>query len=171
MKKRGQVATKAFIYAVSAILLILTLSFSFNYVIKFKESSKQRQVILLTESIQSAINSQSKTGFGSDVERSIAVPVGVNSICFTDNSKRFDKFSNGELTTQIDNYPEENMFFMPLEEFNADKIENFELDESPLCIKAVDGKVRLKLTSKFGTTNIAPITREHKINKECTCDD
>ncbi|MBW2980332.1 M64 family metallopeptidase [Candidatus Woesearchaeota archaeon] len=163
---KAQVAAKPFIFAVTAILAVLVLSFGFVYIRELEESAQKREVAIFIESVKSAIGVQSKQGYGSYVDRTMAVPKDITSICFVDRSKEFDDFANNELTMNIDNYPDSNFFVLPSEELRAEKLENFEIDRSPLCIKAVNGKVRLKLTSKLGTSTIDGFSEEDE-REEC----
>ena len=163
---KAQIAAKPFIYAVTAILAVLVLSFGFVYIRDLAESAREREIAIFIESVQSIIDVQSKQGYGSYVDKAIAVPKEVTSICFVDHSKKFNEFASNELTINVDNYPDSNFFVLPLEELRAEKLENFEIDRSPLCIKAINGKVRLKLTSKLGTTTINGLSEDDE-REEC----
>ena len=160
-------AARPFIYAIMTLFLILILSFGFTYVKDLAKSAREKEVIIFVETVQSIIDTQSKQGFASIEDRSIAVPEGVNSVCFTDQSKKTDTFVNNELTVLLEHYPESNFFILPLEDFTAEKLDNFDLPKSPLCVKVVNGKINLRLLSQFGTTLVGTPTETDKI-EECT---
>jgi hypothetical protein len=166
MDKRGQ-GSKVLVFALIAIFAVFILYFGFNYVSQLAESTRQNQLITFTKSMQSMIETQAKRGFGSRIDKVIAAPEGVTSICFTDNKKGFDEFASNELTSQIESYPESNFFIMPLENFNAETLDGFEVDKNPLCIEAVNGRISLKLTTKQGVVKVEALSKEAEID-ECT---
>ncbi|MBW2984679.1 M64 family metallopeptidase [Candidatus Woesearchaeota archaeon] len=160
-------AARPFMYAIATIFLILILSFSFVYIKDIAKTAREREVITFIKSVQGIIDTQSKQSFGSHVDRSIAVPEGVNSVCFVDQSQKTDRFVNNELTVFLEHYPESNFFILPLEDFMAEKLENFEVPKSPLCIRVINGKINLRLLSQFGTTLVGTPARKDEI-EECT---
>jgi len=106
-------AARPFMYAIATIFLILILSFSFVYIKDIAKTAREREVITFIKSVQGIIDTQSKQSFGSHVDRSIAVPEGVNSVCFVDQSQKTDRFVNNELTVFLEHYPESNFFILP----------------------------------------------------------
>lgn len=159
--------SSVFVFALIAVFAVLILYFAFSYMSNLAESTREKEMIIFVKSVQSIIAVQSKQGSGSSVDKILAVPSEVESICFVDKSKAFDNLANSELTTQIGAYPEANFFIMPLEKFKAEKLDGFELDKTPLCVNVINGKLRLKLTSQQGTTNIDALSKEDQ-KEECT---
>jgi hypothetical protein len=160
-------AGRILIFALIAIFASLILAFGFRHVRNLAEDAREKEAITFVRSIQSFIDTQSKRGYGSELERVIAAPTGVKSVCFVDTKKQIDEYTNSELASFIDVYPESSFFIMPLEQFTAEKLENFEVEENPLCVKVINGKIRLKFISKLGTSTIQALAEEDK-QDECT---
>jgi hypothetical protein len=159
-------AGKVLIFALAAIISILVISFGFRYIRNLAEDAREKEAITFVKSVQSFIDTQSKRGSGSAMDKVFAAPKGVKSVCFVDNKKQFNEFTNNELTSNIEFYPESNFFILPLQNFMTEKLENLEVEESPLCVDNVNGKIRLKATSKLGTSSIQASVESDK-KDEC----
>ena len=164
MKKSQLVMSKSTIYV---IILIMVAALSFWAVSEIKGLGKTKKSLEIENFIFSLNNNlESLKGHERVKDISFAVPVKVETVCFIDNNKEYDEFVNIELNELKNIYTDKNVFFYPFNFFPS-KIENFELTESPLCIKTLNGKIKLRLTAMTNRTIINPaeITDE---KKECT---
>jgi len=161
MKKSQFIIAKPFIYVlilVFAILLLFWVNSQFGDV---GEKTSKQEVKNFVISLNNLLLRQTYKYEGVK-EQSFALPTDLELVCFIDEDKAFNEYINTELTSYLDIYPENNLFFFPIDKYDPDKIENMELAESPLCVKNVNGKINLNLIGKGDRTLIEAVNYSEK---------
>lgn len=146
----------------SAVIII----FGYRGIKESLENKEEVQIKLFVNSLKKSIESYKVYPFGSTGPLTFSLSNKIDSICFVDKSKTTNDLINAELSLQIKNYDNFNLFFMPLEKYSPKKIYDFNLEESPLCLKNSNGKIRLELKSLGNTTQISASNKE---DKEAEC--
>jgi len=165
MKRSQLVMGKPMIYV---IVLMMIAILSFWAVTEIRGVGKTKGSLEIENFIVSLNNNlKSLKGYERVKELNLAIPVKVETVCFIDKNKEHDEFVNIELNNAKDVYTDKNVFFYPFKRFFPSKIKDFELDESPLCINTLNGKIKLRLTAMTNKTMMssAEISDEQK---ECT---
>ncbi|MBU0628690.1 MAG: M64 family metallopeptidase [Nanoarchaeota archaeon] len=166
--KKAQLTTRPIINALFGLAAVMILVFGTVQIIKWTKRSDQLETINFFESLQNVVKVGATRSFGSVDEKSIAVPLGIETLCFVDKSKNISPLVNCNLNYEINKYPTKNVFFEPFDKLTPIEVEKFELgpNENPICLKTVGGVVKMSLTSK-GTK--AQISTFKPAEKEVDC--
>lgn len=97
-----------------------------------------------------------------------ALPEDIGSVCFVDTNTDFAPFVNKKLTEKIHAFSNHNLFIEPLNRQSPYKLPYLHITEfeNPLCIKVVNGKLKLTLEGYGNVTRISA-PDESKKQKEC----
>ncbi|MBT3303729.1 hypothetical protein HN592_05025 [Candidatus Woesearchaeota archaeon] len=164
---KGQINALPFIIILSIIIIGALALFFYQ-----KTSEVNTQVIGIEHNnflrnIEKKITEYSNKNKGSTETFSFNIPEQINLVCFIDREGEVQKFSNPELDIQTNAEIDKNIFFQP-KEFQSAKIENFEVEENPLCVKNVNSKINLRLESLGKKTKIRAASPEEIKQTECT---
>lgn len=148
-----------FIYVLITLIIIFILSFGVIQINKFISSAREGEIITFVKTLESnlmVMRASAANREGSVKEEVFFLPAGIESICFFDETKGFNRLVSPELNEIMKVYEGYNIYFMPSSKFMPQKTEYLELskDNNPLCIKVINGKIKLKLTSRKGKTQI-----------------
>jgi len=142
MKKRGQnrklgAMEISFGMIFSIILIIVFLAAGFYAITKVIEWQKNIQIESFLKYLQDDIDEMWKSNQGSQV-LTYSLPTNINAVCFEDNEFRnlefnSDKIINGKMIQHID-------------------IAKTTIEENPLCIQNVKGKIRFTIAKDYGET-------------------
>jgi len=166
MKKSQMFVSKTFIYILITIITAGILIFGYKGIQEARKNSEEVQMSLFLNSLKKSIEKQRVYPFGSTDQLTFSLPNKIRSVCFVDNPKNLNELTNSELSSQFGNYEDFNIFFMPFVEHIPQKLAGFKLEENPLCISNMDGKVKLQLKS---LGNIVEISASNKTNTEADC--
>lgn len=166
--KKAQLTTRPIIHALFGLAAVMILVFGTVQIIKWAKQSNQIETINFFDSLQNVVKTESLRSFGSVDEKSVAVPAGIETLCFVDRSKNISPLINCNLNYEINKYPEKNVFFEPFDKLEPIEVDKFELSlsENPLCLKTVNSVVKMSFTSK-GTK--AQISTFKPAEKEIDC--
>jgi len=164
---KGQINALPFIIIISIILIGLIAVFFYQ-----KTSEVNTTVIGLEhtnflKNIEKKVNEYSTRNKGSTETFSFTIPEQIEMVCFIDRNGTIQKFSNPEIDIQTNLETDKNIFFKP-KEFHSAKIENFEIETNPLCIKNINSKINLRLESLGEKTKILAANPEEIKKSECT---
>jgi len=143
MKKAQSPLIVALILLIAALTLIWGLGI-FKDVGKSTEKAEMRN---FATSLERALHQQAPKYDGMN-EISLALPRSVEGVCFTDRTKEFNEFADLQLSKSKNNFPDNNLFLAPYEDFVSFNIDDLLLEESPLCVHNKEGVVVLTLTGK-----------------------
>lgn len=161
-KKRGQLQSHVFLYILLVIIIAFTLIFGFLQVKKIFSQSEQQSLQQLAISMQRDFETYSSGplgSYGSVKDRVYAVPGDVQTVCFVDDKQEIDALVNPELSARIADFPGFNIYLFPFSEYAPLQAGSFSLPSStnPLCVNAVNGELRLRLTSGEGKVELSPL--------------
>ncbi len=158
MKKSQFMIAKPFIYILILIFLAIILIWVTPYFKDFGKKTQKIEVKNFAYSINNLLLKQTYK-YGGVKEQSFALPSDIEMVCFVDKKKKIDPYINTELTSYLDIYSNNNLFFFPIDKYEPATIENMELNESenPLCVKTVNGKIRLSLKGKGDKTIVTAL--------------
>lgn len=161
--KKSQFIGKPFIYALILIFAILLLLWANTQFRDVGEKTKRGEVKNFVISLNNLLLVQTYKYEGVK-ERSFALPIDVELVCFVDKNKEIDQYVNTELSSYLEIYPDYNIFFFPIDKYDPENIKNMELDEleNPLCVKNVNEKISLSLVGKGDRTLIKAINYSEK---------
>ena len=167
MKKSQLQLGQPFIWISMIVFIAFLLIFSTKAINNIKTTAKQTEIKNFVISLRSALEEMSYN-FGSVKELALSLPIDVSSVCFVDSSKKINPLINNKLNIQINKFPDKNLFLSPSSESYPYHIGYIKLqeNENPLCIKTVNGKIRLKLTGRGNTTSV---TASNPSDKEVDC--
>jgi len=165
MHRKG-VSDNPVMYIVLIIAFVLILLFGFTILTQTTKSETKIELTNFIISLNKAILQQREHSYDSSSDLTLGLPNDITEVCILDRSRKLDRFSNTQLTSVADIYPESNLFFSPDAKYMPGTLQNAILEQSPLCIKTDQGKIKLTLTSKGNVTKIA--APEQEINeKDC----
>ena len=164
MEKKGQFR-KPITFVIAGVMAVVIIVFGYFLVQNLAESNEKRELANFIASLKNTAEKYSsgpQGSYGSVNDKVLSLPTKVSEVCFIDRSKKVNKLANNELNSWIGNFPESNLFVYPLSEFGAFKVDYISAEENPVCIKAVGGKIKLRLTSKGGFVEIGSLAQEEK---------
>jgi hypothetical protein len=162
MKKAQLIISKTFIFMLLSIIAVAILFFGYQGIQEANKNSEVVQINLFINSLKKSIDQTKTYPYGSKETITLPLLSTINTVCFVDKSKTFNEFTNTQLSSQLSYYEGFNLFFMPLENNAPQRIYDFALEESPLCVKNVNRKVKLELKSLGNITQIAASDEEEK---------
>ncbi len=163
---------KSQLHATNILTIVLTLIFIVLFSLWIKE-----KVTIITNIKENADINNFAVSLGNSVKKMDAssyesmkdfifnMPPDVESVCFVDKTKKQNALVSSELNKIYDEKGYENVFFMPSKGLSPKKTNDFLLDESPLCIKNKNGKIRLYLMNKGAKTLLS--INENEKEREC----
>ncbi len=166
MKKAQVMIGKTFMFSLLTIFATAILIFGYKGLQVAGKNNEEIQLRLFVNSLEKNLEKQVVYSYGNTESLTFSVSGKIDTVCFVDKSKPINELTNTKLSSQIANYENFNIFFMPLEEYSPIKITNFRLGENPLCIKNTNGKLRLVLKS---LGNITQLSASNKEDKEADC--
>lgn len=154
--------------ALFAIVAILILIFGATQIIKWRQTSKEIELVNLVSTLQNVIKKHSLTSYGTVDEKTIALPPEIETLCLVDRSKNISPYVNCNLNYEMNKYEDKNVFFEPFGKIQPIWVNNLELgdSENPLCLKTIKGTARLSLTSSF---NKSLVSTFRPSDKEIDC--
>lgn len=163
MKKSQVVVAKPFIYAIIVLFAILLLLWANTQFRGVGERAKKIEVKNFVVSLNNLLLTQTYKYEGVK-EQSFALPIDAELVCFVDKTKNIDSYINTELISYLEIYPDYNIFFFPIDKYGQEIIKNMELDEAenPLCVKNINGKIKIKLTGKGNRTLVEAMDYSEK---------
>ncbi len=156
MKKSQFVIGKPFIYILVLIFMVLILFWVNSQFREVGDKTEKQEVRNFATSLDNMLLKQTYKYEGVK-EESFALPLDLELVCFIDKDKGFDEYVNTELSSYMDFYPSYNVFFFPIDKYDPATIENIELEESPLCVKTINGRIDLSLVGKGDKTQIKAV--------------
>ena len=156
------------VYMVITVVAFSVLFLGFMVLRGYDETQEKVKLVNFESSLQRFIDSQRAENAGTTREETLAVPTNVEKVCFVDKNQQFNELVDNDLTRDTRIYSSHNLFLSPTEKYIPSKVENIVLDggDNPLCVKAVNGKVRLKLEST-GTSTLVLAANENEREVEC----
>ena len=144
--------SRQIVYLIMVVFALVILLFGYEAVQKITAFNREREIKNFGITLENNLKRYSTMpySYGSVNEKAFSLPGGVESICFVDRSKEINRFADNELNVQVNNFPDENIFLKPFGEFIPINVKYLELSEgnNPLCVKAVNSKISLALTTK-----------------------
>lgn len=165
MTKKG-FSNNPLIYIIFTLTIILILFFGLNILTKTTKTTTKVELTNFLLSLNKAIKEQSYHSYDSVNELTFNLPIDIDEVCIIDKIKKLDTFANTELASLIEIYADKNIFFSPSTKYIPGELQNFEVDENPLCIKVTQGKIKLTLTSKGNASQISTPLQEIQ-EKDC----
>jgi len=164
---KAQIQGQQFVYILIGIVSVIILAIGVQQFVKMDDTGEDVQLINFATSLNNEIKTIKDKPFGSEDSSSFSVPSKSDFICFVDRSKEINFLVKNELKGKVDTYSDKNLFIAPFDKFNNFNLEGFELDEknNPLCVKNVNGKVRLTFESKGDKSLISAGSEE--VESEC----
>ncbi|MBS3097872.1 hypothetical protein J4209_03715 [Candidatus Woesearchaeota archaeon] len=156
---------KPFIYALIVIISLSLIIIGYSFLQDITASAKEKELANFILTLDNNLKTHSSGPvytYGSVDDKTFSLPSGIEEVCFADNSKEKNELASNELNPWLNSFPEHNLFIKPFDKFPPYKIGFLELEENPLCIKAVGGKLRLRLTSKGGLTQLSALAADDK---------
>lgn len=146
-----------FAYIIATVIAAAILIFGIMFFKGFGKTEDNIAFFNFESSLKRSIEKQSLSSFGSVSERTLSLPSSAEKVCFIDEGKEFNKLIDRRLTKLRDSYEGYNLFISPSEEYMPLKIDYLMLNEgeNPLCVKAIDGKIRLRLESRGSGTLVS----------------
>lgn len=166
MKKSQIILSKTLIFSLFTIITALILIFGYKGLQESMKNKEEVQIGLFVNNLDKSLEKIKINPYGSVEPLTLSLSNKIDSICFVDKFKPMNQFTNTQLSAQINNYENFNLFFMPFEDYSPKTITNFKLEESPLCIKNNYGRISLELKS---LGNISQISASNKEDKESDC--
>jgi len=165
MLKRG-LSNNPVLYIILASFLVLILFFGYKIITGATQTTTKAQLTSFVLSLNKAVKEQSYHSYGSSDEIILNLPNDVTKLCIVDKTKEYDKFANIELASLVNIYEDKNIFFFPEEKYMPGELKNFELDKDITCIKPLQGKIKLKLTSMGNASKIS-VSEQEVQEKDC----
>lgn len=146
-----------FTYIIATVLAAAILLLGVMFFTGFGKTEDNVAFFNFESSLTKSIEKQSMASFGSVSERTLSLPSSAEKVCFIDEDKEFNKLIDRGLTKLKDSYSGYNLFISPTEDYMPIKINYLMLNEgeNPLCLKVIDGKIRLRLESKGSGTLVS----------------
>ena len=157
-----------FLNIIITILAVSILVFGFMLFKSFGKTGDKVAAINFESSLRKSLEKQSLYSFGSVAEKILALPSDAEKVCFVDDTKKFNDLVDKELSKAREKYSSYNLFLSPIDEYMPIKLDYLILneDENPLCVKVVDGKIRLMLES-YGTGTLVSASSTGDKKSEC----
>lgn len=165
MKKSQLILGKPIIYTIILIFAAAILLWGLSQIQKTEKNIASAEIDNFITNLNNRVKEQSLRSYDSVKEIALSLPTNVEYLCFVDEKKEYDNFADIELNTLKEIYTDKNVFFFPNRYFPS-SISNFELAENPLCIKAVNTKIKLRLTSRANAALISSAAISDE-KKEC----
>jgi hypothetical protein len=168
MSKKAQLASTIILYILLVMIIGFTLALSIKSIQSFKKTGQRVEMQNLVSTLENSIKNQKIKGKGSIESITLSTPSNIETVCFVDSNELFSPRSFMQLTKEKEIYPDKNVFFFPSEKFAPSKIKGIKLKESenPLCIKSVNNKLNLKLTTEEDSTLLESVSQQD-IKKNC----
>ncbi|MBW2974937.1 M64 family metallopeptidase [Candidatus Woesearchaeota archaeon] len=162
--KKAQLAGLPLMHILFALIAVFILIFGAVQITRWAARSGDLELSNFLSSLQNTVEKHSLSSHGSVDEKVIAVPAGIESVCFVDRNKTISPLINCNLNDEINKYENKNVFFEPFGKFNPIWMDGFELreDENPLCLKTVEATLKTSLTSKGGKSLISTFRDSEK---------
>lgn len=147
--KKAQLYSHIFVYILTIILISFILVYGYNAVQNFKERAEQVQCLKFMRDLQNAVESIS-SDFGSIKRKDLQLCAGYSQVCFVESVQNPNLPSSVDpiIRDSILSNTGKNVFLVEKiakESFDAGKIS---VEPDVLCIRAVGGKISLKLEGK-----------------------
>jgi len=150
-------------YLIILIFIGSLLIFSFAGIKKYLGTKERLELTSFQVSLNNKLSNIAGT---ENIEKlSLAIPTDIDLVCFTDKNKGYDEFISPELNNQVNIYDTENIFIKPFDKYAPINL-NFQLEKSPLCVNAINGKINLQLKGTGSSAVISAAGSE--MQKECT---
>ena len=160
--------SRQIVYIIMAVFALVILLFGYEAVQKITAFNREREIKNFGITLENNLKRYSTApySYGSVNEKAFSLPGGVESICFVDRSKEINRFADNELNVQVNNFPDENIFLKPFGEFIPINVKYLELSEgnNPLCVKAVNSKISLALTTKGSAAEITALNESKEVD-------
>lgn len=167
MSKKAQ-QLKPIVYLFMAIVILIILIFSYNSIQKIVAFNRERVIKKFGITLENNLKRYSTTpySYGSVNEKTFSLPSGVKSVCFIDRDKEINRFVDNELLIWINNFPDENVFLKPFNEFTPIDVEYLGLNESnnPLCVEVINNKISLALITRGFASEIIALNETKKVD-------
>ncbi len=160
--KRSQISS-AFLYGLLVVMGIAVVSFGFAGIRHLGEANKDAQLSNFVLSMQNKIT-VSRLKPNSIQEEIFSLPQDIDTVCFVDTKKNFRPFVNKELDEIKAAYGQHNLFLSPFGSYPAHRLEYLDLDKNPLCLKVIDGKLRVTFE---GDGNYTRVNGAERRSDEC----
>jgi len=162
MSRAQFTASRIFLYMVIMIAAAFILIFGYTLINKLGSSAGEQELMDFVVSLQKNLKLRSSGplgAYGSVKDITFSLPYDIETVCFVDSSKGYNSLVDSQLNDQLNIYQDYNLFIKPFNKFSPKKLDYLELDENenPLCVKAIDGKIKLGLTSKAGKTQLSAL--------------
>jgi len=163
MPKKAQVYT-IIIYVIVVALAGLSLYIVFGGINNLKTAEKTVEVNNFVTTFENSLKAQKLKSVGSIEPISFSVPSEVEMVCFIDDKEKLSPLTVTGLTKEKEFYSDRNIFFFPTGKFTPAKISFVKINksENPLCVKNVNNKINLKLTTTTGDTLIEASSKEQR---------
>ncbi len=164
MKKKGQFS-KPISFVIAGVIAVAVIIVGYALINSLLSSTEKRELANFIVSLKNTAEKYSsgpQGSYGSVNDKVFSLPTKVSEVCFADSSRKVNKLANNELNSWIENFPGSNLFIYPFSEFGAFKVDYISAKENPICIKAVNGKIKLRLVSKGGFVEIGSLAQEEK---------
>ena len=169
MLKKAQLQAKPLTYVLISIIAIAILIFGFASIQDVSETTDQLETIKIASNFNALVKKSITRPFGSIEEHSTQLFTNIKHACFVDTSKNISPYTSCLLNTELEKYPDRNLFFSPYEQYEPLAVGNIEIDdeENPLCLITTQGRLRFSLTSAGKTSKVSTFNTNQK-NADCT---
>jgi hypothetical protein len=156
--KKGQLFSHAYTYIFMVIVIALIFAFGFYVVNKTIETGEnvelQNFIINLDEEVDSVYN----LDFRSESVINLRVPGEMGEVCFVDRNlitQSGDIFTT-EISDIVGSFRSSNVFMAKKnrELYEPISIDRISLDVSPLCVRTLDGALKVKLVSDTDSVRV-----------------
>jgi len=163
--KKAEINSVIFIIIISVLIFSAIIFFSFQQIKKINERNIQIDIFNFEKTLGNLIKEQQASSYGSVSEKSLSLSDSVDKVCFVDRENEINEFTNINLNSDIQIYTDKNIFFYP-SAVNPIDIELFSLQENPLCIRTLNGKINLRFVN---TGNKTMIEAQNENQKAVDC--
>ncbi|HLC96210.1 MAG TPA: hypothetical protein VJH97_02720 [Candidatus Nanoarchaeia archaeon] len=151
---KAQIIGTPFIYIMFTFVAIGVIVAGIIAVHNLENASRATQLANFQLSLQNKVKSIS-TSVNSVSQETFALPPGIESVCFI-GDEDFVPYTNKKVTENKIIYADKNLFFEPVERFSPRAVSNIAVDQNPLCLKVIDGKLSIYLQGLGNETKIIP---------------
>ncbi len=140
MQKRGQISGMTFVYILAALVAALILAFGIKWIFDLNKGASDIELAQFMNSFNNELSRLNGFDVGSKSDRSFSLP-GVEKVCFS-SGENVNEFVDRDFNFVFNKV--DNVYFFPGASY---KLNRFILEESPLCLDVVNGKVLLSFES------------------------
>lgn len=146
--KKAQLFGNPVIYIGILIIILLFVVWGITQINEINKKAEEAKLISFTKSLKNTLTTVKSSSFGDIDEKTFSLPTDVEELCFIDDSKETNDFTKKELNSLIKRFPEFNLFIFPSEKFNPFRMSMLRLSENPMCVRIVNGKIKLSFENK-----------------------